>query len=107
MSDDLARMDATDQAEQVRNGKVSAAELVDAAIARIEKVNPELNAVIHPLFDEAREEVVGGLPDGPFTGVPMVLKDLLCYTAGHPFHEGMRFLKDHGWTEEDDQYLAA
>ena len=54
MSDDLARMDATDQAELVRTGKVSAAELVEAAIARIEKVNPELNAVIHPLFDKAR-----------------------------------------------------
>jgi amidase len=107
MSEDLARIDATDQAELVRTGKASAAELVEAAIARIEKVNPELNAVIHPLFDDARKEVAGGLPDGPFTGVPMVLKDLLCYTAGHPFHEGMRFLKDQGWTEERDQYLAA
>src|SRR3954470_5973083 len=107
MSDDLARMDATDQAEQVRNGEVSAVELVDAAIARIEKVNPELNAVIHPLFEDARKEVASGLPDGPFTGVPMVLKDLLCYSAGHPFHEGMRFLQDQGGSEEEDQYLAA
>src|SRR4051812_1472039 len=107
MSDDLARMDATDQAELVRTGKVSAAELVEAAIARIEKVNPELNAVIHPLFDDARKEVAGGLPDGPFTGVPLVLKDLICLSAGHPMHEGMRFLKEEGWTEEEDQYLAA
>src|SRR4051812_25669199 len=107
MSDDLARMDATDQAELVRTGKVSAAELVEAAIARIEKVNPELNAVIHPLFDDARKEAADPLPDGPFTGVPMVLKDLVCYSAGHPFHEGMRFLKAQGWTEEEDQYLAA
>ena len=107
MSDDLARMDATDQAELVRTGKVSAAELVEAAIARIEKVNPELNAVIHPLFDDARKEVAGGLPDGPFTGVPLVLKDLICLSAGHPMHEGMRFLEEQGWTEEEDQYLAA
>src|SRR6266536_5290373 len=106
MSDDLARMDATDQAELVRSGKMSAAELVQAAIARIEKVNPELNAVIHPLFEEARREAAGELPDGPFRGVPMVLKDLLCYSAGHPFHEGMRFLKEQGWTEDEDQYLA-
>jgi amidase len=106
MSDDLARMDATDQAELVRAGKVSAAELVEAAIARVEKVNPELNAVIHPLFDDGRNQA-GNLPDGPFTGVPMVLKDLSCHTAGHPFHEGMRFLKDQGWTEDEDQYLAA
>jgi amidase len=107
MPDDLARMDATDQAELVRAGKMSAAELVEAAIARIEKVNPELNAVIHPLFEEARREAAGELPDGPFRGVPMVLKDLLCYSAGHPFHEGMRFLKEQGWTEDEDQYLAA
>jgi len=107
MSDDLARMDATDQAELVRAGRVSPAELVEAAIARIEKVNPELNAVIHPLFDDARKQATGQLPDGSFTGVPMVLKDLICHTAGHPFHEGMRFLKDEGWTEVEDQYLAA
>src|SRR3954451_19299788 len=107
MTDDLDRMDATDQANLVRAGTVSAAERVEAAIARIEKVNPELNAVIHPLFDDARKEVAGGLPDGPFTGVPMVLKDLICLSAGHPMHEGMRFLEEQGWTEEEDQYLAA
>src|SRR5438270_5073828 len=107
MSDDLARMDATDQAELVRTGKMSAAELVEAAIARIEKVNPELNAVIHPLFDDARREATGELADGPFTGVPMVLKDLICHSAGHALHEGMRFLKEQNWTEEEDQYLAA
>jgi len=106
MSDDLARMDATDQAELVRTGKVSPAELVEAAIARIEKVNPELNAIIHPLFDDARKAAADGLPDGPFTGVPMVLKDLICFSAGHPMHEGMRFLKDQDWIEETDQYLA-
>jgi amidase len=107
MSDDLARMDATDQAELVRTGKVSAAELVEAAIARIEKVNPALNAVIHPLFDDARKEVADSLPDGPFTGVPLVLKDLICSSAGHPMHEGMRFLEEQGWIEQEDQYLAA
>src|SRR3954463_13756104 len=105
MSDDIASIDATDHANLVRAGTVSAAEVVDAAIARIEKVNPELNAVIHPLFEDARKEVASGLPDGPFTGVPMLLKDLTCHTAGHPFHEGMRFLKDQGWTEAEDQYL--
>src|SRR5438270_4831149 len=107
MSDDLARMDATDQAELVRSGKMSATELVDAAIARIEKVNPELNAVVHTLFDKARGQTSGGLPPGPFTGVPMVLKDLTCHSAGAPFHEGMRFLRDLGWVENEDTHLAA
>jgi amidase len=107
MTDELASLDATAQAELVRTGDLSPLELVEAAIVRIEKLNPELNAVIHPLFDQAREAARSGLPGGPFRGVPMVLKDLLCHTAGDPFHEGMRFLKDLGWTEERDTYLAA
>ena len=100
-------LDAIAQAELVRKGEVSPAELVDDAIARIEKLNPELNAVIHPLFDKARQQVEAGLPDGPFRGVPMVLKDLICHSAGDPMHEGMRFLRDLGWVERDDTYLAA
>ena len=54
MADDLAFLDATAQAELVRSGELTPIELVDAAITRVEKVNPELNAVIHPLFDKAR-----------------------------------------------------
>jgi len=108
MADDLSWLDATAQAELVRSGETSPKELVEAAIERIERVNPELNAVIHPLFDKARDEASSpDLPDGPFRGVPLVLKDLICHTAGDPFHEGMRFLKDLGWTEREDTYLAA
>ena len=54
MDTELSRLDATAQAELVRRGDASPAELVDAAIARVEKLNGELNAVIHPLFDRAR-----------------------------------------------------
>src|SRR5438067_8866782 len=104
---DLARMDATAQAELVRRGQASPAELVDDAVARIEKLNPELNAVIHPLFEKARDQAASTLPDGPFKGVPMVVKDLTCHTAGDPMHEGMRFLRDLGWVEQEDTYLAA
>src|SRR5439155_15319440 len=66
-------LDATAQAELVRAGQASPSELVDEAIGRIEKLNPELNAVIHPLFDKARRQAASELPDGPFRGVPMVL----------------------------------
>src|SRR5690606_41067309 len=52
-------------------------ELVEAAIARIEALNPKLNAVVTPMFDRAREAVKGTLPEGPFTGVPFLLKDIL------------------------------
>jgi len=99
-------LDAVDQAELVRSGEASPLELLDAAIERIERLNPELNAVIHPMFDGARAEAQGELPDGPFKGVPMLVKDLLCHTAGDPMHEGMGFLKGQNWIEEEDQELA-
>ena len=83
MTDELANLDAVAQAELVRGGEVSPLELVDAAIARIEKLDDQLNAVIHPRFERARDDVASAtLPDGPFRGVPMVLKDLDGYSAG-------------------------
>ena len=103
---DSTWLDATAQAELVRTGQASPAELVDDAIARIEKLNPDLNAVITPLFDKARLAAAGELPDGPFRGVPMVLKDLACHSAGDPMYEGMQFLKDASWIEEHDSFLA-
>src|SRR5215472_12475864 len=63
-------LDATAQAELVRRGEISAAELVEAAIGRIEAVNPKLDAVIRTRFDQARAEAAGDLPEGPFRGVP-------------------------------------
>src|SRR5262249_53807783 len=98
MTDDLAVLDATAQAELVRGGQPSPVELVDAAINPIEKRNPALNAVIHQRFDRARDEAAsGGLPDGRFRGVPMLFKDLRCAVEGEPYHEGMRFLKDNDY----------
>lgn len=105
--DDLAFLDAVAHADLVRRGAASPLELVDAAIARIEKLNPELNAVIYERFDRARAEAASdGLPDGPFRGVPLLLKDLITHSAGDPYHEGMRLLKDLAWTEDRDAYLV-
>ncbi len=95
MSDDTAWLDATGQAEMVRNKEVSPSELVGEAIARIETLNPELNAVIHKLFDRARSEAAGELPAGPFRGVPFLLKDLGAELAGTPFNEGLTFSGDY------------
>jgi amidase len=106
MSDELATLDATAQAELVRSGEASPVELIDAAIERIEALNGELNAVIHPLFDRAREEASGQLPDGPFRGVPMLHKDLGAHFAGEPYHEGIKHLRDLGWVEPRDSWLA-
>jgi len=97
MTDAWAELDATAQAEAVRVGDASALELVDAAIARIERLDPQLNAVIHESFERAREEARGELPNGPFRGVPFLLKDLAAGSrAGDPIHWGTRFLKDAG-----------
>ena len=106
MSEDLARLDATAQAELVRNGEASPLELVDAAIERIEASNGEINAVIHKLFDEGREAAAGDLPDGPFKGVPFLLKDLGAAFAGQPLHMGMQLLKDADFRAPVDTYLA-
>jgi amidase len=106
MADELAVLDATAQAELVRRREVTPAELVDAAIARIEALDAELNAVVTPLFDKAREAAAGQLPDGPFRGVPLLLKDLGCHSAGDPMYEGMGFLRAVGWVEREDTVLA-
>jgi amidase len=104
----LAALDATAQAELVRRGEVQAIELVDAAIDRIEQLNPKLNAVITATFDKARAQAKApGLPHGPFRGVPFLLKDLGTYSAGDPFHAGMRCLRDLKWVELADNFIAA
>src|SRR3984957_1542272 len=63
-------------AELVRNKQVTPGELLDEAIARTTKVNPQINAVVVKHYDYAQRQIDNGLPDGPFTGVPFLLKDL-------------------------------
>ena len=101
-----AAMDATAQAELVRSGEASPTELVDDAIARVEQLNPQLNAVIHELFEEGRAEAAGELPDGPFKGVPFLFKDIGASYAGQPFHLGMKALKEADFRAPVDTYLA-
>ena len=74
--DEFVAYDGMGQAALVRRGEVSSLELVEAAIARIERLNPALNAVVHKLYDEGRAAAQGDLPDGPFKGVPYLIKDL-------------------------------
>jgi amidase len=68
--------DAIGLADLVRKKQVSARELLDEAIARTAKVDPEINAVVVKHYDYAARQIDNGLPDGPFTGVPFLLKDL-------------------------------
>jgi amidase len=103
---DLGALDATAQAELVRTGDVTPVELVDAAIERIETANPSVNAVIHERFARARDEAHHA-PDGPFRGVPVVIKDLDGPLAGEPYHLGNRALKEIGYTADHDSFLNA
>lgn len=87
--------DATGLAELIRNGEIDPREAVEDAIARIEKHNPTLNAVIATRFEEALAEVDTGLPDGPLRGVPVLVKDLGMDVAGLPSTRGSRLFADH------------
>ncbi len=98
-----APLDATAEAALVASGEVSPLELTEAAIARVEALNGDLNAVIHPLFEKA---LATEPAEGPFRGVPMLVKDLICATEGDPHHAGMRFLRDLAWVEPADSWLA-
>lgn len=80
-------------AKLVRSKEVTPLELVDAAIARIEKHNPKLNAVIFSAFDQARDEAKKGVAAGPFQGVPFLLKDIMGDREGWPTTQGMRFMQ--------------
>jgi amidase len=94
---DMTWLDATAQADLVRRGEVSPKELTEAAIARIEAVNPRLDAVIRTRFDAARQEADGDLPAGPFRGVPILFKDLGCTVEGEPTAFGVGPMREVAW----------
>jgi len=89
-------------AEMVRTKQVTPAELVEAAIQRLERHNPRLNAVVYSLYDQARTAAQGRLPDGPFRGVPFLLKDLIATVAGVPTGCGNRLLKNLPATHDSE-----
>ena len=93
--DEFAFLDATAQAELVRKKEVTPAELVEATIERIERLNPELNAVVTPMYDLAREAAKADPGDGPFAGVPFLLKDLGAAYCGVRQTIGSAFGKDN------------
>ncbi|OGP50166.1 MAG: amidase [Deltaproteobacteria bacterium RBG_13_43_22] len=78
----LAFMDATALAGLIRKKEIKAEELIEFTIRRIEKINPQINAVVTPMFDEARQAARGPIPKGPFAGVPFLIKDLLASYQG-------------------------
>jgi amidase len=103
--DDLAFLDATAQADLVRRKEVSSLDLVDAAIARIERLNPTLNAVVTPMYEHARARAREMPADGPFAGVPFLVKDLLAECAGVAVTQGSAFLGGHYVSDHDSELV--
>jgi amidase len=95
-------LDATAMAGLVRKGDVEPRELLQAAIERIESRNPALNAVIRPMYDAAHAAVAQGLPAGPLTGVPILVKDLMADVAGVPTTSGSRLLERYVPTHDSE-----
>ena len=87
--------DALGLAELVQKGAVSAEELLEEAISRTEKINPALNAIVLKHYDEARQLIADGLPEGPFKGVPFLLKDLHLLWKGTVTSFGSQLWKDN------------
>src|SRR3954449_11635425 len=106
MADDLLWKSALEQARMVREDECSARELVDAALAAVERVNGELNAFVHVAADEARAEAdkIDAGDARPLAGVPICVKDLLAPVAGMPMTWGVEAMK--GWVPKEDGNVA-
>jgi len=105
VTEELSQLDATALAELVRRREVQATELVEAAIGRIEKANPALNAVVTPMYDLARDAARASTGEGPFAGVPFLLKDLSAAYGGVRQASGSAFLRDY-IAPEDTELVA-
>lgn len=102
--DEYMKLDAVALAALVRAGEVTARELVDLCLARVDAVNHKLNAVVHRFDERARRDADGALPDGPLRGVPFLVKDLDGSLAGAPLTLGCRALKDHVATHDSELF---
>lgn len=101
---DYERLDGLDMAQAIARGDFAPWEAIEAAIARTEVVQPQLNALTVPRFEQARIEARAALPAGPFRGVPFLLKDLMAPMRGEPVNFGSRFYR--GYVADDDGELV-
>ena len=94
--------DALGLASLIASGEVKAEEVLEAAIGCVEERNPGVNAVVHTMFEEARRTIAAGLPEGPLSGVPYMLKDLYVLYTGAPTSNGSHlfdgYVADHDST---------
>ena len=106
MDASLTELDATALADLVRRKEVLPRELVEQAIERIERLDPQLNVMVHRQYERALDDAEGVTPDGAFPGVPFLLKDYRCREAGERYSMGMRALRDIGYRATTDAPLA-
>ena len=92
---DYESYDAVGLAFLVRTKQISELELLEHVIERIDKLNPVLNAVSYRFYDKARDQIQRGTPDGPFKGVPFLLKDISAEYKGTPFSQGCGLYADN------------
>ena len=110
MINDYENYDALGLAELVEKKEVHPSELVEEAIRRIEKRNPKINAVVTRMYEIARKKAEEPLPDGPFAGVPFVIKDLVSTYAGVRYTKGCKALRDYVAKEHSElmkRYIAS
>jgi amidase len=108
LADDTRWLDATAQAELVTSGKVTPLEMVNAAIERVERYDGALNALTYRWFDSARQLASSReLPEGPFRGVPYLLKDLYAAEAGKPLSNGSKAYKAADYVSTEDTTLVS
>jgi amidase len=103
---DYEQYDGLGLADLVRRRKVSPSDLLEGAIERVEGRNPALNAVIMKLYDYGRKAIAEGLPDGPFRGVPFLVKDLTSALAGATMTRGSAFFADTPPAAADSEHVT-
>ena len=105
--DEYQREDALGLASLISKREVSAGEVLDAALARLDRVNGKLNAVIDRFDEESKAAIARGLPEGPLRGVPFLVKDIGVWMKGHPTASGSRLFKDSPPAATDSALIAA
>src|SRR5947207_15613586 len=102
---DYEQYDGLGLGDFVRRGKVAPSELLEAAIERVEARNSTVNAVTMELYDYGRRAIADGLPDGPFRGVPFLMKDLTAAIAGVRMTRSSRFFADAPAPTADSEHV--
>lgn len=105
MKDLYLKHDATGLAALVAQGDVTPAELLDVALDRVAELNPKLNAVVHLRPEVARDAIEAGLPQGPFRGVPFLIKDLGAEAIDFPTNNGSKLMQDMAWSYDSEIFL--